>query len=284
MKCRDCGESHQLPVRCKDRFCVICSGYRLSIHRDAMKRAIREQRKLTKLPMWHLTFTIQNMSDLKEGLEDLQKAWKRMRYRTVWKNKVEGGFRVLEVTLGRDGKWHPHLHVVMFSKFWPEKQLKKIWREARGVAEGERAWGVKISRCDEKAVYYVTKYLTKCDFPEKYKGYVNGCLEGKRLYMTFGTIRVLALGMVKATRACPFCGSINYGCVQRFFFVDMPDLRGLSPPLDREIFKQLDDRAFAALNKTMTMVHASKIKRKLKNMAVDRRLGVQYQQSCTMAG
>ena len=85
----------------------------------------------------HVTLTIPNTPDLEAGIRILKDAFRKLWNRA--RMKGQGPFRnalgavvSIEITLGRDGLWHPHIHAVVTlteeSKgYLSYKELRKEW-------------------------------------------------------------------------------------------------------------------------------------------------------------
>jgi plasmid rolling circle replication initiator protein Rep len=83
-----------------------------------------------------LTLTVRNIpvTELREGLRDLHKAFDRLTKRAEWKRAVHGWVRSTEVTPGEDGpmRAHPHIHSLCFvpsGYFGPYYVKQARWRE-----------------------------------------------------------------------------------------------------------------------------------------------------------
>lgn len=129
--------------------------------------------------------------------------------------RVRGYLATWEVTQGRDGLYHPHLHLVVLSAFIPYRQLRKQWEAHFG------AWNcdVRSIKNGPQAIGYVLKYLGKAwkGVPEDVQ--VLGFYRTKRLTSQgeFYGKRMDALLMSGPTQAmgaersnvrlhCPECG------------------------------------------------------------------------------
>ena len=130
---------------CKFRFCATCGWRRrINLTRELLKAflLIENERKVKYL---FLTLTIRNRPshELKESVQELNSAFKRMSERKVFKNAILGHFKAIEI-LGdhtKQGEVHPHLHVLLitpnsyFSGSYYIKQSKwsELWQKALRV-------------------------------------------------------------------------------------------------------------------------------------------------------
>lgn len=141
-------------ARCRDRLCPMCS---IARGREVRKRVLartaawRTQRFVT------LTLAMDGRS-LAERIDRLYKAFKRLRSEPVWKENVESGIAVCEITLGSKRQWHTHLHVLVSGEFIPHAQLKAAWHRVTGDSIIVH---VRASHDRESAARYVADYMGK---------------------------------------------------------------------------------------------------------------------------
>jgi len=85
-----------------------------------------------------LTLTVRNMpiSELRQSLQEMNKAWNRLRLRPEFASNVEGWIRTTEVTRSDNDYAHPHFHVLMmvrpsyFKKHYVKhERWADLWRE-----------------------------------------------------------------------------------------------------------------------------------------------------------
>src|SRR5690554_5389295 len=85
-----------------------------------------------------LTLTVKNcpVSELRETLQSMNKAWQRLIKRKEFK-PVTGWIRTTEVTRGSDGTAHPHFHVLLmvppswFTRDYVKKmRWLQLWQES----------------------------------------------------------------------------------------------------------------------------------------------------------
>jgi plasmid rolling circle replication initiator protein Rep len=85
-----------------------------------------------------LTLTVRNMplTELRTSLQDMNKAWNRLRLRPEFASNVVGWIRTTEVTRGHDGSAHPHFHVLLMVRpsyfthhYVKQERWVDLWRE-----------------------------------------------------------------------------------------------------------------------------------------------------------
>jgi plasmid rolling circle replication initiator protein Rep len=85
-----------------------------------------------------LTLTIRNMpvQELRQSLQEMNRAWNRLRLRQEFAGNVLGWIRTTEVTRGHDGSAHPHFHCLLmvrpsyFGKgYVKQERWADLWRE-----------------------------------------------------------------------------------------------------------------------------------------------------------
>lgn len=101
---------------CKVRLCPLCSWRRALKHGHQAKRVLHELVELYPNQQFiMLTLTVKNCdgTNLKNTINTLLKAWKKMSERKFFKQAVRGWFRALEVTYNlKREDFHPHIHVI----------------------------------------------------------------------------------------------------------------------------------------------------------------------------
>lgn len=125
------------------------------------------------LQVWFLTLTVPHSREfeLGESLDNVRGFWRRMREsrgtRALWKSMgVEGFVRAFEVTWSEANGWHPHLHVLLFTRSMQPVPLVDCWRnvwQSEGI--GDR-WVPHVSadlRRIKRGAHGVSSYLAKVD-------------------------------------------------------------------------------------------------------------------------
>lgn len=143
-----------VPDHCHDRFCVPCGGTRQSIIRRNLHRLLKDQ------PHRFLTLTIRHdRESLAVLLGRLYRAFRLLRQRRLWKDRVRGGVAFLEVTYDpvRES-WNPHLHCMLEGLYIHRPDLSALWLCCTGDSHNLK---LKLIRQKRIIVDYVTKYATK---------------------------------------------------------------------------------------------------------------------------
>ncbi len=139
----DTGES-RLRLRsarfCRVRHCPVCQWRRSLMWQARFLQALPGIEQAHPSARWlFLTLTVRNMpvQELRASLQDMNKAWNRLRLRPEFASNVQGWIRTTEVTRGRDDSAHPHFHVLMMVKpgyfagknYVTQSRWADIWRE-----------------------------------------------------------------------------------------------------------------------------------------------------------
>lgn len=170
---------------CHDRLCQKCSGMRTATVRTNLLAFLdgRESRFVT-LTKRHTD------RPLTDQLDDLYKCFRRLRQRTLWKERVTGGCAMLELEYNHASRrWHPHLHILLEGDFIPLADLKKAWLDVTGDSH---VVDIRRVKNDLGAARYLTKYLAKA-LPAHILRTVHllreavSALRSRRFLLTFGT-------------------------------------------------------------------------------------------------
>lgn len=175
---------------CRDRLCIPCGLARSNIIRSNLVRHCAG--RVVRMA----TFTTKhNHTSLKDQITRLYKAFADLRRREFFKQNITGGCIVLEVKVGKDGLWHPHLHTLLEGCWVAQGQLSKEWLAVTGDS-----WNVDIRPCgaDGKEIGYVAAYTGKPmdasvhQSPRHLAEFIPA-LKGVRVCNCFGTWRRLKL-------------------------------------------------------------------------------------------
>lgn len=106
MTCTNCGGTHDVPFRCKKRYCPECqpglTGQKIARWKHAIEKI--------QWPLF-VTLTMGNSED-PESLKWIKKRWSAFRRRKLIRNRVKGGVATFEIT-NKGAGWHPHIHSIM---------------------------------------------------------------------------------------------------------------------------------------------------------------------------
>ena len=223
--CKGCGEEKFLRTRtCKDRFCPTCANKRSG------KLARQYGSRIEKLIAagrfgYHLVVTVKNTKELPDYTV-FKSLIKRMRKHEFWKRfgGIIAGIVSVEVTKKRGGLFHPHFHVLMFTReplpVLPDGQwtiafnqaVSDVWRELTG---GE-SYIVRGSEFDGDVIEMV-KYVSKpmelaAMTPDELETLFNWT-KGKRMVQAFGELYGMVDDDVEEQEkacACKSCGGTSF--------------------------------------------------------------------------
>lgn len=141
---------------CNDIFrCKVCEVKRMKETQEEFRNFMLAAQidKPKKQTMKMLTLTLKREFGFKKDRERLLKAFTRLRHRKDWKNKVsfyKGRMEVVENNI--------HLHIVLTSHFWNQKEISKAWLECTG-----NSFIVDVRKVNdvEKASLELAKYVCK---------------------------------------------------------------------------------------------------------------------------
>lgn len=100
---------------CRVRHCPTCQWRRSLMWQARFYQSLPQIVEAHPKSRWiFLTLTIRNceISDLRDTLQTMNRAWQRLKDRKEFKH-VEGWIRTTEVTRGADGTAHPHFHALL---------------------------------------------------------------------------------------------------------------------------------------------------------------------------
>lgn len=172
-ECVHCGKRRVVKVDfCRDRLCPVCSWRRSRVlggRISATLAAVGVGRVYRAL---FLTLTVRNCDwvDLGTALDAISAAWRRMTQLKRFKNMCVGYVKSVEVTRGRDGRAHPHVHVLLvvspayFAKscdlYVSHSEWVDMWQGALGC-DYRPSIDVRAIQRIESASAEVTKYVVK---------------------------------------------------------------------------------------------------------------------------
>jgi len=221
--CTHCGNSIQVPARCKNRFCEVCTTTR-NARTFYRAKELLEQCQVTKTHrLRFVTLTIPHQPDARLQFKDLQASFRRLRQRSFWKKLVRGGVAFYEVKKAPTGRWHVHVHAIVYSKFIPVKLLAREWSQvSKGKIVDVRLMPVRT------AIHYVTKYTTKSNLSLADQYVASEALKGARLFTPFGSLHGIPTTLAdKRPRECGTCGRSYWlvlppGCTSAWYFDRLP--------------------------------------------------------------
>jgi hypothetical protein len=169
------------------------------------------------------TFTLRHSGDLDADWTNVMGGWRRFYQRLHRRGLAPRRYvGVVEVTPGRDGLGHVHLHVVMVWPWIPWSALHHLWRAS--CPQSTRV-SFRESRHAARAAKYVSKYVSKgvdvSDWTPNQRGKVLAASYGRR--WVFSSRRF----WVPEACECKRCGALRVA-VRNAFFVGEPDPAALA--------------------------------------------------------
>lgn len=170
-------------ARCRDRLCPLCSLVR---GREVRARVVAAVKGWNALRFVTLTLKA-DASSLADRFRRLFDCFAKLRRDEVWSKNVTACIAVPEVTIGRGGQWHTHLHCLVDGAFIPQPQLKKAWHRITGDSF---VVGVEAVHEREKAATYVAQYIAAGNevhrwAPDRIREYALAT-HGMRMVRTYG--------------------------------------------------------------------------------------------------
>lgn len=169
-----CAQGHRVvfAARCGDRnVCPSCARRASQRHYARMARSMGAAAR--SAPRGHrlvlATFTVDHDGAVEDRADALRRAWAR--WRSWFDSKVNPRGRrrrkvrwwsTYECTEGKDGRGHPHLHVVLLAPWFDWSGAQRAWQRAtRGRAGARGAWFRVAGGDPARAARYVSKYVGK---------------------------------------------------------------------------------------------------------------------------
>lgn len=204
LTCCHCGHNIKVLIDCNNRFCPACSPRRSARIRSRLGWLIKNMQKKTGFRLKMITLSATNCSDVQQGIVHLVASFRKMRNRALFKNHVDGGAFVIEVT-GRPGHWHPHIHAIIYSRYIPWRALWRDWKQCSG---GNAVWITSVA--PSAAAAYITKYISKSAVPVPLQIELSEQLKQFRLFQRFGCWHNLKLPSRVYDYKCEQCGGSDW--------------------------------------------------------------------------
>lgn len=174
-------------AKCHDRFCSPCTVDRQAVIRRNL------QTRLDKGTFRFLTLTLRHHHEpLRPLFNRLHAAFRKLRQTAHWKDRVDGGVAIYELTYDpRANGWHPHLHVILQGRYMDVVLLRRTWLSITGDSTGV---DLSLIRSKHGAIDYVCKYSTKAMPPGIFRDPLAlteaiETLSTRRLVLCFGAWR-----------------------------------------------------------------------------------------------
>jgi len=192
---------------CHDRYCVPCMLARGRIV------AANLRSRMGLHPHRLITLTVRGRRQpLTTILDHLYRGFTRLRRSTLWRDSVEGGVVVCEVTWSPNSQsWHPHLHVICSGRYIPKGVLSAAWLDATGDSY---IVDLRLIRGRDDCVRYVTKYVSKplsqtyAHVPDLLQEAIRA-LSGRRLCTTIGSWRGVPLYAITSDTEWEMVGRLS---------------------------------------------------------------------------
>lgn len=172
-------------AKCHDRFCSPCMVDRAAVIRRNLEL------KLAKGRYRFLTLTIRHHHEpLRLLLNRIYTAFRKLRQTVHWKERVDGGVALLELTYGVDAHgWHPHLHCILAGRYLDIVVIRRSWLAITGDSFQAHIRGIPNKA---KAIGYVCRYSTKAVPPNIFRdrsliAEALDALANRRLVLSFAT-------------------------------------------------------------------------------------------------
>jgi len=199
LSCSACGFRVSVPIECGNRFCPLCSKRRAFRIRNRISWILSNHRPKAGYSLKMITLSTTNCKQLDPGVSFLIQSFRRLRQRHIWSSHVSGGATIIEIK-GRPNDWHPHLHILCYSRFIPWKKLRSAWNHISG---GTAVYIQNVTA--DRAKLYVTKYVTKSDSPPSLDHDLSTVLNKYRLFQRFGDWHSLKIPKKLYDYPCPNC-------------------------------------------------------------------------------
>jgi hypothetical protein len=175
---------------CHDKLCVPCS------HARGRVLAANIHKRLKLAPHRFVTLTLRHSNTpLRDQVRRLMHSFSVYRRRQLIAHTFIGGFFALEVKLGKDSLWHPHLHVLAEGYYQEQRTLSAEWHAVTGDSS---ILHIRRIPADLGPAAYVAKYASKgCTHevlqdPARLVEFISA-MKGAHTFGTFGTWRGVKL-------------------------------------------------------------------------------------------
>ena len=198
--CAKCGRTVTFAVRCRNRFCRTCSTSSASRIRKRI-RCIVDNTEHRKGYTWKfVTLTIKSEPQLDTMLDHAITAFRRMRQRSEWKQNVDGGIYVIEITRSDHG-WHVHIHAIISARFWQQYRISSLWN----LCSGSPVVDIRNVR-SLNLIGYLTAYLSKNSLNDNDADIAGVEMRDRRLFQPFGCLSAIASKFLPRPSECQNCG------------------------------------------------------------------------------
>lgn len=186
-------ETGEIQVRSKHcglRWCPLCSASRQAWISGECERWFSKVQKprLVTLTLRHTDAL------LADQVHDIYDYFRKFRKRKFFRSKTRGGVWFFHIKKSQtDGRWHPHLHMLVDSDFLEHKEISKLWAKITG---GSKIVHVKAVTNPQNSVKHAARYSAEpCDLSKHTvvdSLEVFYALHGKRICGTWGSARMIS--------------------------------------------------------------------------------------------
>lgn len=130
---------------CRVRHCPVCQWRKSLMWKAKFYKALPDIEKQYKSARWmFLTLTVENceIKDLKKTLAHMNQSFKKLIKRKHFIKNNLGFVKTTEITRSKDGKAHPHFHILLMMKstyfkgteYMKTSDWAELWRDCLGVS------------------------------------------------------------------------------------------------------------------------------------------------------
>jgi plasmid rolling circle replication initiator protein Rep len=165
---------------CRVRHCPVCQWRRSLMWQARFLKALPDIEKAYPSARWvFLNLTVRNMplTELRASLQDMNKAWNRLRLRPEFSDNVQGWIRTTEITRAENDYAHPHFHCLLmvrpsyftknyvkvqrWSEIWGECALLDyhpvVWIRTVKQKPGSKGWETQLRMAISETLKYAVK-------------------------------------------------------------------------------------------------------------------------------
>lgn len=154
ISCNDCGHVETVDHHCDNRVCDKCGSSRWKRTVEGLKERIFSRMDWNDVRF--MTLTVKNTETLeKSDVQDLRDAFKKLKRREFFDNRIDGGVYSIESNF--NGDWNLHLHVVYQGAYIPQERLSDAWADLTGCPIVD----VRKSKGQDSDAEELAKYITK---------------------------------------------------------------------------------------------------------------------------
>ena len=170
---------------CRLRWCPVCAQARFG----AIRHSVTEWLKGVRNPKLFTVTMRHDSTPLQEQVDRLYKCFRDLRQHKGLKSRIRGGVWFFQLKRGKsDGRWHPHLHILLDADYIPKRDLSLEWFLTTG-----NSFIIDIRKVEdpEKVSEYVSRYCARpanlSEFKPDDQDEIYSVFKGRRLCGNFGT-------------------------------------------------------------------------------------------------